>query len=93
MRNIVTHQISTVRIHLTSIVALDHVNLRLVDETNNLDVVGGLDELHTGERAFGDETSAVSGLGAPGDHGSFDISDIVAGFGGGPEAEVWKQAM
>ena len=57
-----THEVSTVGVKLSStIVSLD-VDLGLIDETDDLDVVGGLGELDTGEGTRGDKTSTVGGL-------------------------------
>jgi len=39
----------------------------LLNETGDLDVVGGLHELNTSQSTLGDDTGAVVGLGAPGD--------------------------
>jgi hypothetical protein len=46
----VTTEVSTVRVHFTSPVhrILGHVNVGLVNETNNLDVVGSFHKLETG---------------------------------------------
>jgi hypothetical protein len=78
------------RVHLAPIVPRDHVDPRLVEEPHDLDVVRRLRELHARERARGDEPRAVPGLRAPRDHRALDVADVVAGLGGGPEAEVCK---
>ena len=46
------------RVELTTVVTVGDVDLGLVDEANNLDVRRGAHELHTRERALGDEASA-----------------------------------
>jgi len=86
----VTAGISTMGVHLTSVITIDHVDLGLVDKADDLDVVGGLHELNTLQCAFGNETGAVTWLGAPGDHFTFDVADFVTRFGRCPEAEVFK---
>lgn len=86
-----TYEISTVRVHLTSIVARDHVDLGLVNETDDLNVIGGLGVLDTVEGASGDETSTVLGLGAPCDHDTLDITNLLAIVRGGPQAEVYNK--
>ena len=58
-------EISTVRVHLTSIVVGLEVDEGLVDEADDLDVVGGSHKLNTSESATGDEASAMAGLGTP----------------------------
>jgi hypothetical protein len=83
-----THKISTVRIHLATIIALEDVDLGLVDEAHDLDVVRGLYELNTCQRTGGDEAGSMPGLGAPCDHGSLDVADFAPVFGGCPEAEI-----
>jgi len=84
----VTTEISAVGVELSSEVVGTEVDEPLVDETDDLNVVGGLHELDTLEGTGWDETRSVTGLGAPGDFFVFCLAD-----GGGtirrcPEAEV-----
>ena len=83
-----THEVSTVGVKLSStIVSLD-VDLSLIDETDDLDVVGGLGELDTGEGTTRDEASAVALLGAPSDDLTLSVGDGRVGGGRSPETEV-----
>jgi len=84
----VTAEISAVRVHLSSIVVALDVNLGLVNETNNLGVGRGPDELNTLKSIAGDETSATAGLGAPCNHLSLGVSNDRVDIGRSPEAEV-----
>ena len=61
----VTALIGTVGVHFTSRVIGGNVDLVLLDETSNLDIGGGLDELNTGQSALGDDTGTIAGLCAP----------------------------
>jgi hypothetical protein len=58
----VTTEISTMGVHLATIVTSHHVNLGLVHEAHGLDIIGRLQELDTSKCAGGDEASTVSGL-------------------------------
>jgi len=78
-----------VRVHLSTKVPVGHVYLSLVDETNNLDIVGSFKELETSQGALGDEAGTVARLGAPGNHLAFDVSDSLAGLRRGPQAEIY----
>jgi len=84
----VTAEVGAVGIELSSIVIGGHVNEGLVDETDNLDVVWGLHELNTLEGTSGDEASAVTGLGAPGNILMFRLTDGLGTSGRCPETEV-----
>ena len=84
----VTAEVGAMRVKLSSEVIGLEVDAPLVDETDDLDVVGSLHELNTPKHASGDETGAVAGLGTPGNFRLFRVGD-----GGGtgwrcPEAEV-----
>lgn len=83
-----THEISTVRVHLSSKVLRCNVDLGLVDEADNLDVIGGAHELHTLEGVVGDQTGTTAGLGAPCDHLAFGVGHEGVGVFRGPEAEI-----
>ena len=83
-----THEVSTVGVKLSStIVSLD-VDLSLIDETDDLDVVGGLGELDTGEGTSRDEAGAVTLLRAPGDLLTLGVTDGGVGVRGCPKTEV-----
>jgi hypothetical protein len=84
----VTAQISTVGIQLASVVISRDVYLSLVNETGDLDVVGGLDELYTLKSTGGDETSTVSRLCTPGNFLTFGVTNGGVGLWGCPEAKV-----
>jgi len=84
----VATSISTVRVHLSSSVIRGHVDEVLLDETGDLDVVGGLHELKAGDGTGGDDTSTMAGLGAPRNHGALDVTNSLVGSRGCPQAEV-----
>lgn len=76
------------RVHLTSIITSKDVDLGLIDEADDLDVIGSLGVLNTLEGTSGDETSSVTGLGAPSDHDTFDVANFPTHLGGTPQAKV-----
>ena len=88
MRTRYTHQVSTVRVHFTSIVVSAHVDLGLVDKTNDLDIIRGLHELNTLEGTTGNKTSAVLRLRAVSDSFAFSVSDDRVRVRRAPETEV-----
>jgi len=79
-----THEISTVRVKLSSVVVRGHVNLGLVDEAVDLDVRRGHKHLNTLKSTIGNEASAVTGLCAPGNFLLLGITDSRVGDGGCP---------
>lgn len=84
----VTTLIGTVGVELSSGVGGVNVDEVLLDEASDLDVVGGLHELETGDGTLGDDTGTISGLGAPGDTLTLDVTDEGVWFGWAPEAEI-----
>jgi len=84
----VSSQIRTVRIHLASCVAMDHIDHGLIHEPNDLEIIRSLGKLHSGDGARRNDTSSVARLCAPCDHLALYFSDCVSGFRGGPETEV-----
>lgn len=84
----VTAQISAVRVQLASIVISSDVDLSLINETGDLDVVWGFDELYALESTGGDKTSTVSRLCTPGHFLTFGVTNGGVGLWGSPEAEV-----
>jgi len=80
----VSSQIGAVWVHLTTKVARVEVNLGLVDETDNLEVGGGFDELNALESVGGDEAGPPTGFGTPSNHFSFLISDEFIWIGRSP---------
>ena len=56
--------------------------------TGDLNVVGSLHELNSGESSVGDDTGATAGLGAPSNGFSLGVANDGVGFGATPEAEV-----
>ena len=76
-------------IHLASPVIALQVNLGLVDETNDLGVVRCAHVLNALESIVRDEASAMTGLGAPGDHFPLSVGDNRVGCGWGPKAEIY----
>ena len=71
----VTAEIGAMRVELSSKVIILEVDEVLSDETDDLEVVRGPHKLNTLEGISGDETSAVTGLGAPGDFLPFRLTD------------------
>jgi hypothetical protein len=71
----VTTEIGTVGVKLSSEVIGLEVDEGLVDKTDDLDVVWGPHELETRKCTSGDETRAMTGLGAPGDFLMFRLTD------------------
>jgi hypothetical protein len=88
-RKLATHEVSTVGVHLSSPITTENVDLGLVEETNSLDIVRGHRPLNTGKGACRDETSAVPGLGAVGNHDTFNVANFFTVLRGTPEAEVY----
>lgn len=84
----VTTEISTVGVKLSSTIARLDVDLRLVDEADDLDVARGLGELHAGKGASGDQARAVTLLGAPSDLLTLRVTNGGVGLHGRPQAEV-----
>jgi hypothetical protein len=80
-------KVGTVRVKLSSEVICRYIDEGLVNETDDLDIVGGPRELNTFESTSGDETTAMTRLGTPGNFLMFRIAD---GFDlwRCPEAEV-----
>ena len=84
----VSSEIGTMGVHLTSRVVGLEIHLCLVDKTDDLDVIWGLHELNTLERAVGDETGSMAGFGTPCDGLVFGLTDSCGTFRWGPEAEI-----
>jgi hypothetical protein len=84
----VSSLIGTVGVEFSSRVVRGNVNETLVDETSDLDVVGGLQELDTGQSTSGDDTSTIAGLCAPGDGFTLGVTDEAVWSRRTPEAEV-----
>lgn len=74
-------------IEFSSFITLRDVDLGEVTDTSNLDVVLGLDKVHTLERSVGDHTSSTTRLCAPSNLLTLSITDR-ARAGRSPEAEV-----
>lgn len=60
-----TYEISAMRVKLSTEVIRGQVDLGLVNESNNLEVRLGLDELETSDGTSRNETGTTSRLGAP----------------------------
>lgn len=86
--NRVTTEVKTERVHLSSVVCSDHVNLGLVQEASDLDVVGSLNPLKTGEGSLGDNTTSVTILGTPSHHLAFNFTNLLSLNRRSPEAEI-----
>ena len=84
----VTTEVGAMGVKLSSKVIGGKVDEGLIDETDDLDVVGGLHVLNTPEGTGGDETGPVAGLGAPGDFLVLRLTDGGGTGGGSPETEI-----
>lgn len=84
----VSTEVSTVGIELSSAVVSLEVDQRLVDETDDLKVVGSPHELNTLKSASGDQTGTMPRLGAPSDFLSFRVTDGLGTRRRCPKAEV-----
>ena len=84
----VSSEIGTVGVHLASRVIGLEVHLRLVNKTNDLDVVGSLHELNALERAAGDKTGSVARFGTPCDGLVFGLTNSGGTLRRSPETEV-----
>ncbi len=85
---LVAYQIRAVWIEFSSGVAALDVNEALVNEADDLHVVGRAHELNTFEGSCGDETCAAARLRAPGNFLSFSIRNCGVGLYGRPQTEV-----
>ena len=84
----VSSEISTVRVQLASRVVRLEVGLRLVDKTDDLDVIRGLHELNALESTAGDKAGAVTRFGTPCDSLVFCFADSGWTIGWSPDAEI-----
>jgi len=84
----VSSSISTVGIQFPSRIARFDVNLALVDEPNDLNVIGCPHELDTLKRTGRNGTSATTRLRAPCNFLTFGVGNERVRFGRGPEAEI-----
>jgi len=84
----VTTLVGTMGVELSSIIIGGDVDEPLVDVAGDLNVVGGLHELHTGDGTLGDDTSAVARLCAPRDTFTFCVADGGVRVRWTPETEV-----
>ena len=76
------------RIQLPTLVALLDINQRLVDESDDLQVIGGLHELDAGEGVGRYHAGAAAWLGAPCNFFALHVCYGRVRFGGCPEAVV-----
>jgi hypothetical protein len=84
----VTAQVGTVGIKLSSVIVSSHVNLGLINESNDLNVIGCLNELDTSQSTARDQASSVPRLSAPGNFLLLGITDGGVRLGGSPQTEV-----
>lgn len=83
-----TYQVGTVGVHLTSVIVGLDVDQFLIDETDDLNVSGGLRELDALEGTGRDQTGTPARLGAPSDRLALGITDKRIFVGRSPEAEI-----
>lgn len=84
----VATEISTMGVHLTTGVTVDQVDHPLLDESDDLNVITCLHELHAGESTAGDHTGSMSWLSAPGDHLAFHIENFGIWHSRSPETKI-----
>lgn len=84
----VSASIGAVGVKFPSSVGGIQVDQGLVDQSGDLDVIRGLDELYGGKRAFGDNAGTVARLGAPCNHYTLIICNQAVRFRRTPEAEI-----
>lgn len=77
------------RVEFTAIIVLGKVDLGLVDEADNLNVVGSPHELNTCKGARRDDTSSVARFGAPGNLELLRFTDGGRAGRRSPETEIW----
>ncbi len=75
-------------VKLSSTVIGLEVDLGLVDETNDLEVAGGLHELNTGDGTTRDDAGTASLLGAPSNLLALGVTDGGVRLGGCPDTPV-----
>jgi len=77
-----------VGVEFTSLITRRETDLSLVDETDSLDIVLGIQPLDTSDSAGGDDARTVAGLGAPSDFTSFTLANSIIRLTAAPHAEV-----
>lgn len=80
--------ISTVRIQFASLITGCEADLGLVNVTNDLNVILGIQPLHTSDSTSRDNTSAVTGLGAPSNFTGLTLANSVIRLGATPHTEI-----
>lgn len=75
-------------VKLSSTVSVLDVDLGLVDETNDLNVIGSFHVLETGQGASRDDTGTTALLGAPSNFLTLGVTDGRVGLGGCPDTPV-----
>ena len=83
-----THQVSPMWIQLPILIGLLDINQHLVNEPDDLQVIGRTHELDAGEGVGRHDAGAAAWLGAPCDFFALRVCDGRVGFGRRPEAEV-----
>ena len=78
------------RVHLPSRVIRLDVGLRLINKTDDLDVIWGPHELNTSESTVGDKTGAMTRLGTPCDSLVLGFTDGREAVRWGPNTEIWR---
>lgn len=71
----VSEVLGSVGVELSSVITVGDVDLGAVEESLNLDVEGGLDEVGGLDGSVRDQSGVVSGLGAVGNDDRLDVSD------------------
>jgi len=79
-----------VRVHLTTRISGEHVDLGLVHKPNDLNIIRGLGELHARDGPIRDNTCPMARFRTPRHHLTLDAADVLAWAGRSPEAEIIK---
>jgi len=80
--------VSTVGVELTALVASGKANLSLIKESNDLNVIFGIEELDTSDSTGRDDTGAMARLSAPGHFTRLTLTNGIIGFTATPHTEV-----
>lgn len=62
-------------VKLSSIIINGHVDQCLVDETDKLTIIWGVDDLNTHKSTVGNDTGTVAVFGTPGNFFAFSVAD------------------
>lgn len=81
--------ISAVGIHLASSIFRVKVDVDLIEDSGDLNVGGGLEELDASESTSGHDARSMAGFAAPGNGSSLGVTDSRVGNRGSPHTEIY----